>query len=125
MSITKGRGALLASALALLAGTAQAQDLSRVVEFNILPNQLSAAIIEFSQQTGVQVVTAGEDVSRLSTAGVSGKLSIAQALQLLLTGTELHFQVVGDSTVAVLGRSDKKTLLPVSGFKLDRIALAG
>ncbi|WP_129780740.1 TonB-dependent receptor [Peristeroidobacter soli] len=123
MSITKGRGALLASALALLAGTAQAQDLSRIVEFKILPNQLSAAIIEFSQQTGVQVVTAGEDVSRLSTAGVSGKLSIAQALQLLLTGTELHFQVVGESTVAVLGRSDKKSLLPVSGYKLDRIAM--
>lgn len=51
MSITNGRRALLAGAFALLTGAAQAQDLSRVVEFNILPNQLSAAIIEFSQQT--------------------------------------------------------------------------
>jgi outer membrane receptor protein involved in Fe transport len=123
MSITNVRRALLASAFALVANTAQAQDLSRVVEFNISPNQLSAAIIEFSQQTGVQVVTAGEDVSSLSTSGVSGKLSIAKALQLLLTGTQLHFQVVGESTVAVLGREDKTTQLPASGYKLSRVAM--
>lgn len=71
----------------------------------------------------MQVVTAGEDVSRLSTPGVSGKLPIVQALQLLLTGTELRFEVVGDSTVAVLGRIEKTTQLPESGSKLGRVAM--
>ena len=101
MSTTSSRAIASAILLALSLG-ANAQDLSQEIEFNIAPKSLPAAIIEFSKQTGVQVVTAGEDVSTLATQGVSGRLTISEALQKLLSGTELRFRPIGESTVALV-----------------------
>ena len=71
MSTTTSSRAIASAILLALGFSASAQDLSQEIEFNITPKSLPAAIIEFSKQTGVQVVTAGEDVSTLATQGVS------------------------------------------------------
>ena len=116
----------IASAILLALGlSANAQDLSKEIEFDIPPKALSAAIIEFSKQTGVQVVTAGEDVSTLATQGVSGRLTISQALEKLLTGTELKFRPIGESTVALMTRSAETTQVrDGGGFRFTRVAAA-
>ncbi|HEY8508062.1 MAG TPA: TonB-dependent receptor, partial [Steroidobacteraceae bacterium] len=72
----------------------------------------------------VQVVTAGEDVSSLSTPGVSGRLTIAQALQKLLSGTDLRFRTVGESTVALVSSSSKTTHVRGAAFRPLRVAVA-
>ena len=90
--------------LCTVAGTAHSQDLAREVEFNIPPQSLSAAVIAFSDQSGIQIVTSGTDVSKLSTPGVSGRLSISDGLNRLLSGTQLRFAAVGASTVALTSK---------------------
>jgi len=84
------------------APTAYANDLtSRELKFDIPAQALSSAIIAFSEQTGVQVITSGAQVTGLTTAGVSGKFSIARALERLLNGTGLKYEAVGSTAVAL------------------------
>ncbi len=101
---------LTLTGLALLIACASAfaerpTDLSREVQFKIPAQRLSEALIAFSAQSGIQIVTAGEDVSKLSTSGVSGRLSISTALHQLLNGTPLAYATIGDSTVALVNQS--------------------
>lgn len=123
MSTTTSSRAIAAAILFALGLGAHAQDLSQQIEFNIPPKSLPAAIIEFSKQTGVQVVTAGEDVSTLATQGVSGRLTISEALQRLLSGTELRFRPIGDSTVALVNSAAETTRVDEQhGFRFARVA---
>jgi len=85
-----------------LSGTLHAQELSQEKDFNIPPESLAKAVIQFSDQSGIQVVTAGQDVSKLTTEGVKGTLKIREALKTLLNGTHLGYSVVGSSTVALV-----------------------
>ena len=125
MSNAKSARAIASAILLALGLGANAQDLSQEVEFNIPPKSLSAAIIEFSQQTGVQIVTAGEDVSAVATQGVSGRLTISDALQKLLSGTELKFRAIGESTVALVNHSAQRTQVrDDDDFRFTRVAEA-
>lgn len=96
-------GVIHAQSTDLVETRPRAGDLDRVVEFSIALQPLSSALIEFADQSGIQVVTAGEEVARLQTQGVSGAHSISAALNLLLKGTGLRFAPVGASTVALMG----------------------
>jgi iron complex outermembrane receptor protein len=84
--------------------TPRAGELDRVVEFAIAPQALASAIIQFADQSGIQVVTAGEEVARMQSPGVSGKHTITDALHQLLRGTGLRFVPVGNSTIALAGQ---------------------
>jgi TonB-dependent siderophore receptor len=90
--------ALLAVAVA---SQAQAQNLSRTVDFDIKPQKLSTALIQFSNQAGVQLIMPGRIGENPETQGVRGALSIDTALTRLLAGTELTFQVIGENIVGI------------------------
>jgi iron complex outermembrane recepter protein len=96
---------LMVLCLLLLAPAADARSLSREAEFDIPAQDLSGAVIAFSEQSGIQVVTAGEDVTRLRSPGVQGRLQIAKALEKLLSETTLGYKEVRDGTVALIAAS--------------------
>jgi iron complex outermembrane receptor protein len=100
MPICRVVGALIL--LGALSSTLHAQELSQEKDFNIPPQPLAKAVIQFSDQSGIQVVTSGQDVSKLTTEGVKGRLKIGEALKTLLNGTHLGYSVVGSSTVALV-----------------------
>jgi hypothetical protein len=82
--------------------TARADDLlDRGISFHIAPAPLSSALIEFSTQSGLQVVAADADVAHLKSNGVNGTFPPRVALDLLLYGTGLGFSRVGATTVAI------------------------
>lgn len=108
----------------LVAATAQAQGLgTRAQPFEIPPQDLAAALIMFSDQAGIQVVTSGYDLVDVSTAGVRGTYSPQQALELLLKSTDLRYSVVGESTIALTNpkaspasaEDPKATAVPAEG----------
>lgn len=78
------------------------QNLEREVQFDIPSQPLSQSVIAFSEQSGIQIVTAGEDLPRSQTPEVRGKLAISNALRKLLSGTHLRFKSVGEGTVALI-----------------------
>src|SRR5262249_3685414 len=79
-----------------------ASGLDREGNFNIPAQPLSPALIAFSHQADVQVITRSEEVSRERTAGVSGHMAIREALQQLLNGTHFVYVLVGESTVEIV-----------------------
>src|SRR5271170_2559398 len=73
----------------LLLPTIAAADLARSVRFNIAPQALSSALVEYSQQSGVQVTSPAELVEDKQTSGVVGLVQAGHALEQLLAGTDL------------------------------------
>src|SRR5258706_7996038 len=91
----------LAFFLPAFSASALAQSLTREVNFNIAPQPLASAVIEFSKQAEVQVLASGEKLNGLSTSGVSGRHTIDSGLRALLKGTGFAFRVAGEGTVTL------------------------
>ena len=89
----------------LSACAAHAVDLSKRIEFNIPPQSLSTALIEFSHQAQIQIVIS-DDLGQTGTSGVSGPHAISQALAQLLGQSGLSYRVVSDTAITI-GHADK------------------
>jgi hypothetical protein len=97
--------AALAVTIAWLS-TAHADDiLDRGVQFQIAASPLPSALIQFSNQSGLKVAAADEDVARLNSNGLNGTYPVHTALTMLLNGTGLSFAPVGAQTVAIRSAS--------------------
>jgi outer membrane receptor protein involved in Fe transport len=108
-----GRRALAAPFIYSIALAVQAQsgNFDRTVTVDISSEPLAAALIDFSKQTGIQVITAGSSVKGLSTHGVHGEMPASSALRHLLEGTSLGFHALGPNTVGI----DTTTAKPTNG----------
>ncbi len=95
------KSSFLVLAATLICLPCWALDLSREVKFSIPAQGLDAALVEFSKQAQLQVVTSGAQVGKLKSAGVTGKLSIADALDRLLRASGLSFKPVGESAISI------------------------
>ena len=79
----------------------QAPDLSVRKAFDIPSQPLAAALLRFSEQASIQVMTASADLNGRTSAGVVGEKSIQDALSDLLRNTGLRFHVVSESAVSI------------------------
>src|SRR5688572_15309012 len=88
----------------ICAGTARlsAADLESVRSFDIKPQNLEAALIEFSKQADLQVIGSSDILADVRTKGVSGKLSSRKALILLLEDTAVAFNPIGQHSVQLV-----------------------
>lgn len=123
------RGALGYAVASILAcslsahADAQALSLSRTVTVKISPQKVSTALLELSQQAGVQVLMPGEIGDQQSTQGVNGEMSLEQALQKLLEGTSLRFKAAGENVIGVESATAKKRA-GMTSTSLMRLAAA-
>jgi iron complex outermembrane recepter protein len=85
-----------------------AMDNGQQVHFDIAPQQLPAALLKFSEQSGVQVTSSGQLVEGKSSPGVVGTFDASKALALLLKNTSLYFDVIDANTVVIEGSSESK-----------------
>ncbi len=102
--------AVLLCSLAFAAG-AQTANFDRTVTVDISSEPLAAALIDFSKQTGIQVITPGSSVKGLSTHGVHGEMTASSALRRLLEGTALDFHALGPNTIGI----DTSAAKPIAG----------
>lgn len=73
----------------------------RRVQFHIPPQLLASALIQFSDQANVQVVSEAVDVSHVYSHGVSGSMNIENGLTRLLSDTGFSFVPVDGRTFAI------------------------
>ena len=99
---------------------AQAQDkstgsvLSRTYAFNISAKPLLAALTDFSELTGIQLVYPSGDALKVRSQAVSGTYSAEQALRLMLAGTGIDFRLASGGTITLQkASSDTRVLGPV------------
>lgn len=81
--------------------SASLEALTRQVDFNIPQQSLASALMVFSDQAGIQVVSSGVDVIDAVTPGVQGKLPVSDALARLLRGTGLNYATLNDYTISI------------------------
>jgi len=80
---------------------ARAVDFNKPMTFTIQPQPLVAALIDFSRQAQVQVMSAGVDLKGHQAPGISGRYAIGKALDVLLAGSGLTYKAAGPNTVTI------------------------
>lgn len=128
-------GAAVCSIL-LMGGAAQAETtrisgaeqialerLESQASFRIPPQPIATALVEFSKQAKLQLVTASVELGPHQTSGVSGKLSLREALDALLERSGLSYAMVGENTVAIVA-SDAEATTRMSRTSYARVAQA-
>jgi iron complex outermembrane receptor protein len=131
-----GRAALLfGTAVTLAAPTvAGAVNMDQRVVFDIEPQNLVSALIDFSRQADLQVMSASSDLKDRRAPGVHGQYAIGKALDLLLAGSGLSYKAAGPSTVAVVAATagtalvDPPPELPIQkadSAPLERVEVTG
>lgn len=81
--------------------TALSQVLERRYAFHIGPSTMTGGIKGVETATGISVIYSPGQIDGLRTNGVSGNLTIAEALQLLVAGTSLVVRSAGNDTYTV------------------------
>ena len=99
-------GGLLLIALAVShaaqgAEPAPKQPISRQTTYQIRPQTLDRALVDFSLKSGLQVIADGKLTAGVKSPGVSGRYSPEQALQKLLAGTGVKVQSSRNGTVTL------------------------
>lgn len=85
----------------------------QVHRFDISSADNADAIHDFATQSGVQILAAGDVLSGHRLNAVVGEHSIDEGLHLLLAGTGLQHQYVGERAVALLAAAKPQAALPV------------
>ena len=76
------------------------------IPFAIGPQPLTEALLQFKEQSQLQLAYATDDVRGLESQGVTGSHSPEEALTLLLDGTGLTFEFTAAQTVTIAKLSD-------------------
>lgn len=94
---------VLAFALVFASSAARARELPGR-DFEIEPQPLSSALRVFAEQAQVQIIFSESDVGTLASSRIAGHLPPRIALESLLHGTSLEFELTG-SNVAVIRKA--------------------
>ncbi len=125
--------ALFAASSALSVVSAQAQPQTSALTssaqrvFTIPEGPLSAALVAFGRQAGVQISYVPSIASGLTTTGVSGSLTPNAALAQLLAGSGLSYRFSGARTVLIEkpGSGSAAGAAPAGAISLDTIDVQG
>lgn len=94
-------------------GAEPSQSAQTVRSFSIPAQSLEDGLARFGQQSGWQVSVDGKLAKSLTTHGVSGTMTSAQALNAILSGTGLTYTITGGRTVVLTKAAANITLGPV------------
>jgi iron complex outermembrane receptor protein len=78
-----------------------ALDLNEQRQFDIPAQKLSTALVEFSRQAKAPIVSSTHDVEHFDSPGVTGRMSLKEALKALLHGTGLDIRTTESGAIAV------------------------
>ena len=76
-------------------------NLDQMVDFSIPAGTLAAALIQFSKQAHVQILSSGARIEHATTDGLEGKFTINDGLIRLLQSSGLHFREVASGAIAI------------------------
>lgn len=99
-------GLLVTTALGIIASSpapvfAQAAEKTGRVSYDIAPQPLSQALVQFSRVTGVQLFFNADLARGISSKGASGPLTRAEALERILGGSGLIYRFTNPTTVTI------------------------
>lgn len=111
--VALGSTTLLNAAVTKSYGAELSQSAQAVRSFSIPAQSLDDGLARFGQQGGWQVSVDGNLAKSLTTHGVSGTMTSAQALDAILSGTGLTYTITGGRTVVLTKAAASIILGPV------------
>ena len=106
------------------AAVASLASFHRDARFDIAPQALATALIEFSRQANVQIAAPASLLEHRATRGVRGRMPIDVALRRLLSGTPLGFHPVGANTLGIDRIITRGTKPPIGGAETPALRAA-
>ncbi|MEH2513801.1 iron complex outermembrane receptor protein [Nitrobacteraceae bacterium AZCC 1564] len=82
--------------------------MASVLTFEIAPGKLSDALTAWAKTSGLKILAPSDKIKDVQTAGATGRLTSADALHQLLSGTELDYRMTNERHVTVF---DPKAVL--------------
>jgi len=76
-------------------------NLNRIISFSIQSQSLQSALLEYSRQSGIQLIFAVTKPENLTTDSVIGKFTSIKALESLIEGLGLEYEFSGKNTVTI------------------------
>ena len=119
--------AVLASTSSALAQSQPAAPRTAVTTFNIRPQPLAQALVQFSNATGIQLFFNADIARGINSAGAQGSLTRTDALGHILAGSGLNYKFTNASTVTIQrpnGATTGSTTVP-GAISLDTINVQG
>ncbi|QHB53784.1 TonB-dependent siderophore receptor [Ralstonia solanacearum] len=117
------RAARLATLIAAMTLACGVMAQSAAVDVNISAQPLDQALRTLSRQSGAQIVFATDQLARRAAPSVSGKLTIAQALEQLLAGSGLRAKSTGPQAFVITASPEDAP--PVPEVKLAPTEVTG
>lgn len=102
-----------------LASHVYAQEVVNDTSFQIAPQSLQSALLEYSEQAGVQLIIAANTKGLRLRQGLQGKMGLDDALAFLIKDSNLEFFFTGDDTVTIR----EKITLKLNGRANAQLAL--
>jgi hemoglobin/transferrin/lactoferrin receptor protein len=93
------------------AGQVQAQA-ATALPFNIPSQPLASAIRAFGRQSGMQITLSSAPTGSVNTSAVVGRLTPADALDRMLSGTGISAHISGDGGAAMIGSAEIVNAIP-------------
>jgi len=101
---------------------------SQTTDYQIRPQTLDKALVDFSMQSGMQVVADGKLTAGVASPGVSGRYAPEQALQMLLAGSGVAVQSSRNGMVTlqkVAQTVPAKPVIPQAATDLPTVKVTG
>src|SRR5258706_3673742 len=117
--------ALFALASIGLSIPARAIDFNQQIEFDIPAQPLPSALVLFSRQAGVQVLTATKELEGLQSSSLKGRYSLREGAETLLEVTGLTAGQGGVSAIAIKPKNGQAGGLPQNPTRLAQAESAG
>jgi hypothetical protein len=119
-TIARALQALLIASTLMMAAAAWAADaLDASISFKIPAQSLQNALLELSRQSSCQIVFSDAAYADLHAPAIMGTMPVRQALDRLLTGTELSYKLVGENTITIAREPNSGRPAPADGS--DRV----
>lgn len=93
----------------------------RSTEFKIQPMTLQAALLEYSEQAGVQLILAADTRGLRLNKAIEGTMGIEAALAELIKGTDLEFHFTSENTVTIRKKAQPQPVVKTAQAQDDRI----
>lgn len=120
MAMLAGIGALPALAQSAMPTSTLAQADAAAVAFSIPAQGLVPALVQFREQSGIQVAYESAAVADMRTEGVTGTMTPADALTRLLAGSGLAFEFTAERTVTLLRPSEQSGVVRLNTVLVER-----
>lgn len=109
----RGLGGSLALVLALAVmapqvATAGSHNIREPVQIRIPAQSLDSALLAFSRQTGLSVMVSGDLAKERLAPTIEGRLTPIEALQMLLSESDLDFRLVGKGTITIFPKRNER-----------------